>query len=91
MCLDRRHPFEHITYGRDDQKKLCCIVLSFPECIASLRYINYKKFRRDKISDKCFDENFFDEISNGTKVGHVQIFCFKNFENSYRQAIQGQR
>ena len=62
--------------NRDDKNKLCCIVLSFPECIASLRYIKYKKFRRDKISDKCFDENFFDEISNETKAGHVQIFCF---------------
>ena len=39
-------------------------------------YINYKKLRRDKISDRYFDENFFDEISNVTKFCDEEIFCF---------------
>ena len=48
-------------------------------------YISYKKFRRDKISDKCFDEIFFDEISNETKFCQAKAFAFKNFENSHRK------
>ena len=41
-----------------------------------MAYINYKKFRRDKISDKYFDENLFDEFSNETKFFHDEMFCF---------------
>jgi len=46
------------------------------------KYINYKKFRRDKISNKCFYENFLDESSNETKFCHNEIIAFKNFDNS---------
>ena len=45
-------------------------------------YTNYKIFRRHKNSDKYFDEDFFDEISNETKFFHDEIFAFSNFENS---------
>ena len=37
-------------------------------------YINYKKFCHDKILDKYFDENFFDEILAETKFCCKEIF-----------------
>ena len=35
--------------------------------------VNYKKFCRDKISDKYFDQSSFDDISNETKFCHVKF------------------
>ena len=36
--------------------------------------INYKKIRQGKISDKYFDQNVFDEMSNEMKFNHDEIF-----------------
>ena len=63
----------------------CSIYIPLKELIRA--YSNYKIFRHDKILDKLFEENFFDDIPNVTKLFTMKIVAFTNFENSHRKTV----